>query len=454
MAVAARQQELFTDPLEPRVLPNGGWPFWTLNTRLPDGGRLEQQPYRLHQLEFVLGHVRRDVDTFMSQAFFSRPCRRALHVAWLTHAYVDLDLYKLPVPPNPGEAGIQLRMFCNDEGIPEPSAIVFSGRGIYLKWMWSAPIPRAAAGRAVAVNRALVRRFAAWGADPAAVDISRILRVVGTTNSRSGEAARLLWQAERGGQPLTHDFDLFADEILPHTLAEIQAFRATAAVRKAELHVLSQERGRRRALRESEQARQAGQRPFVPEDWHWGVIEDLRTLSRLRSPDGLVQPGSRDMFGHVGACQLARVIPAGQLWAEVQAWARIILPPDYANSETFARHCSTLLHDARRAAAGELDTHRGRSVTPVYTYGKESLIERLQVTADEMPHMTRLIDADEKRRRDREAWRADHSGKDRREWMGENSAEREKPWVADGISRATWYRRKAGSEEGCCAVVT
>ena len=35
---ATRQAELFTDPLEPRILPHGGWPFWTLNTL--DKGRM------------------------------------------------------------------------------------------------------------------------------------------------------------------------------------------------------------------------------------------------------------------------------------------------------------------------------------------------------------------------------------------------------------------------------
>ena len=144
----------FVDPLEPRILPRGGWPFWTLNTQRP-GQRMTQHPYRLTELEYVLRHVRQDVDTYMSQAFFARPCRRAVHVAWITHGYVDLDIYKLPVPPNPGMAAIFLRTFCRDEGIPEPSIIVFSGRGIYCKWMWSSPLPRAAAGRAVAVNRAL-----------------------------------------------------------------------------------------------------------------------------------------------------------------------------------------------------------------------------------------------------------------------------------------------------------
>jgi hypothetical protein len=62
-----------------------------------------------------------------------------------------------------------------------------------------------------------------------------------------------------------------------------------------------------------------------------------------------------------------------------------------------------LLSNARRAIAGERITFNGRSVTPIYTCGAATMIERLQITSDEMRHMTRLIDRDEKRRRDRVA---------------------------------------------------
>ena len=424
------QRELsFTDPLEPRVLPRGGWPFWTLNTQSP-GGHMAQRPYRLRDMEWVLRHVRPDLDTYMSQAFFARPCRRSVHVAWLTHAYVDLDLYKLPIPPQPGVAGIWLRTFCADEGIPEPSLIVFSGRGIYCKWCWSSPIPRAAAGRAVAVNRALVRRFEEWGADPRAVDVSRILRVVGTTNSKSGMAAETLWQAERNGDVLTYDFELFADEVLKYTMEEIRGFREQARLRAEEHQREAEHQG----------ARHTSRRPFIAEDWCCGILEDLRTLATLRW-GGIVQPGYRATFAHVGACCLAHYTSPDQLWHEISAWGRLILPPDYTNSERFRRECSTLLLAAQRAAAGGTDTYRGRQVTPIYTYRASTLVEQLQITPNEERQMTRLISDGEKYRRKVEARRA--AGMiGRAEWLTENTIERDQPWRAEGVSRATWFRRR------------
>ena len=61
--------------------------------------------------------------------------------------------------------------------------------------------------------------------------------------------------------------------------------------------------------------------------------------------------------------------------------------------------------------------------------------------------MTRLISDGEKRRRDREAWRAAHTGRTREEWLAGNGASRAKPWEAESISRATWYRRRQAEQE-------
>ena len=459
-AAATGQPELpFSDPLEPRILPRAGWPFWTLNTLRPEGGGMRQRVYRLHQMEWVLARIRKDRDTYLSQGFFAAPCRRALHLAWCTHAYVDLDTYKAPrlAGLTPEQVAGRLVLFCRDEGLPLPTVVIFSGRGIYAKWCWSAPIPRAA-GRAVAVNKALVRIFAEFGADPIAVDVSRLLRVVGTLNTKSGDTARILWLNQANGAPVTYDFDSFADEVLPYTLEQIRGFRADAARRRAEVHVLSHERALREGRRAAEAHRSGGggRRAFVPEDWHWGVVEDLRCLA-WRRHGGQVpyadQQGPEaakvgpDLFGFHGACQLARVIPAPQLWHEIRAWARLILPPDYLDGEAFARHCSTLLDRAKRAAAGESVDYKGRRVSPIYAFRKQTIIEQLRITPEEERRMTRLISDAEKRRRDREAWRAAHTGRTREEWLVENGASRAKPWEAEGISRATWYHRRQAEQE-------
>ena len=62
-----------------------------------------------------------------------------------------------------------------------------------------------------------------------------------------------------------------------------------------------------------------------------------------------------------------------------------------------------------------MDWH-GHARTPVWTYTKQTLIERLQVTPDEERRITRLISTQEKRRRERETYRASHTGQSREEY--------------------------------------
>lgn len=418
------QQQLelpYLNPVEERSLPK--WGFWTLNTRV-DKRRLAQRTYTVEKIGFVLTHIRRDVDSYMSQCFFSKPNRRALNVAYVTHAYVDLDTYNAEwLVGRPVDEMVNIiRMFCSDEAIPEPSYIISSGRGIYLKWAWTHPLPRAAVGRCVAVNRELVRRFQSFGADPKAVDMSRILRVIGTTNTKSGKIVEIVYLNDVSGTVVGYDFDLFADELLPYSMAQIRSFRDQATA--APVAILSHERQKRRTGT-----------VVAWEQWHWGVLEDLRNLMDLRGW-GVVPEGHRDLFGHIGACQLAQVFPAHTLWHEVLAWARLILPHGYVETE-LRGHASSLLDRAKRAASGEKVEFAGKLRSPIYTYRKSTMIDLLQIVPAEMEALGFLIDKREKYRRSNERRRKTRH--DRAEYEA-RSLSATKPWENLGMSRASWYR--------------
>lgn len=426
------------NPLEGRVLPPSGW-WWLV--QIPRRGFVRQSQYQLNQLASVLAAKGKGVDVYMSQCIFRKTSRSAVDLTHITHAYVDLDVYNTEVMSDGKGIDIVARMVlleCDDFGIPKPSCIIHSGRGLYLKWFWRQPVPSSEAGRAVAINKALVQFFRDFGADRAAVDMSRILRVVGSVNSRSGNRVEVLWTNDVGGDVLRYDFNTFADEFLRPPLARVGGI---APMRPARA-------GRKDAPWETvEQQQRLGRKLFHRADWHLGVLADLRRLAELRHDSGIVQVAGAgcqaglDLFGHLGACQLAMVIPAPQLPAEIEAWGRQILPDWYIDGE-FSRHCSTLLDRARQAAAGERVQHGGKNVSPNWTYNKDTLIDLLEITPAEMRQMTRLIDGDEKRHRDREAWRASHTGQDRTAYLAANSVSRDKPWKAEGISRATWYRRQ------------
>ncbi|WP_176251168.1 hypothetical protein [Sulfitobacter sp. HGT1] len=430
------QFDLF-DPIESRQLPKYGW--WTLNTKYPDG--LKQTPYKLGQMEFVLNHCRKDVDQYMSQAFFATANRRAINISAITHGFVDLDVYDpkrniRAASFTHSEMVTAIRMFCDDEGIPQPTMIISSGRGYYLKWMWDQPLPRKLAGVYTALLAGLIECFESFGSDRSCKDLSRILRVVGTVNSKNGERAKILDIAECNGQPLTHRFEEVCNQVFKYSFDQVKEFRREAAeFEKRKKHYSPAQIKAFAAYK----ARKSGLSTHAWTDWHWKVVEDILTLTGMRG--GRIKEGQRAIFGHLLGCNLAPVVAPGQLYHELVAYSRMILPSDYIEKE-LKNHASTLMSRYKDAQAGKTVEYNGKQYSPVYTYSKDRMIELLGIERDEMKNMTALIDTREKY--DRKNEKRSTTGLSREEYEGK-SLSKTKPWEAMGISRATYYRRvKAG----------
>ena len=188
---------------------------------------LEQRGNRVHQqmatISSLAEHIQKRAgarDCWISQGEFFKPDRKVVNLARMQVAFVDLDTYKTARFENiQHEAQLgQLLTFCYDEQIPEPSIIIFSGRGLQAKWLFSAPVPAAALPRWAAVQRALNSLLSDFGADPQAMDASRVLRLDGTVSSRSGEIIRMVHRAvtpTMGAERLAsgavaYDFDTLA----------------------------------------------------------------------------------------------------------------------------------------------------------------------------------------------------------------------------------------------------
>lgn len=445
MSEPLRKQQLqfdFHDPQEPRSLPKYG--YWTLNTKTQSGG-LRQRIYKLDQLEFVLKHCNKDVDTYMSQAFFAKQNRRAINVSSITHAFVDLDIYNTDKAHfSRDQMVMAIRIFCEDEGIPAPTMIISSGRGYYLKWMWDNPLPRKLAGVFTAALQRLIYLFQGFGSDSKCRDISRILRVVGTTNSKSGTRAEILHIEEEDGRPISYRFEDFCTEIFEHSFQDIREYREAAQERKKERKQYSP--AQIRSFR-AWKARKAGLHSNSWLDWHWRVVEDILTLGAMRNQNGLGVPeGQRDIIGHLMGCNLAPVVQPGQLWLELVEHSRMILPSGYIEGE-LRSHASTLLDRYKAAQEGKTVTYKGRQVSPVYTYSKDRMIELLEIERHEMKSMSALIDTREKY--DRKNAKRSKTGLSREDWketVKAGSAKETKPWEALGISRASYYRKKKSGD--------
>lgn len=116
--------------------------------------------------------------------------RNRRRVQWLTACFVDLDTYS--VGKSLEEVSAEVRRLESSGELPIASAIVHSGRGIWLLWFLEAdegPTPiRARAGpvaRFAEIQSALVGRLFDLGADPQASDACRVIRIPGSMNSKS-----------------------------------------------------------------------------------------------------------------------------------------------------------------------------------------------------------------------------------------------------------------------------
>lgn len=388
MALALRQQELF----EPeQYLQNAnGRAFFALLRSEPGRSYKKQTCYpvdSMHAVLQALGSVDRQQDTWISQAEFYAPTRRLVHLSKLGLLFTDLDTYKLNITAGPEQQAEQLLRICEDQGLPEPSLIVFSGRGLQAKWLLQTALPQAALPRWNAMQGVINERLQSFGADARALDASRVLRLVQTINTKSGEVVRVLHHSDK-----RYDFDKLAKQLLPFDRNS----------RKA-----AQEGGQLVLLRpgpgESHQVTNtSGLHQFMGFKLAWDRLADLRTLALLRKEKGGAVPdGQRDCFVFLAAVFLAQAtVDAARFYDELRVLAREFVPHWTAAQARDA--ASAALARMRSYVAGQRIEFGGLLVDPRYRFRNETLISRrwLNVTVEEEKQLQTIISESEARSRD------------------------------------------------------
>ena len=376
----SRQLPLF-EPLDEASLylpPNGG--YFALLTAGSDGKK-HQKSYPISELETALQLIDPRRDSWISQAIFWTSARRVANVKSLSLSFLDIDYYKADMGWSNGKTPEQVAenfmQICDVEGIPRPSLVIHSGRGIQPKWLYENSIPRLALPRWNAVEKELVRKLQPYGVDSAVRDAARVLRIVQTTNSRSGTVCRIVGMTPGdNGKPKMYGFDNLCEYILPH------------ARKQQRIEGVSQEQERKKRSGNG----------FTLATLNWARLEDLRTLVRLR---GGVDEGMRMKFlmYTMNFLALSGQVSAKSFYAEAAVIAREI-DPSWSFRQGDLR---TVFEKMIKARAGEKVSFFGREVTPLYTPKTETLIDVLGVTSEEMEHLTTIIDDDVRRRRNANA---------------------------------------------------
>jgi hypothetical protein len=345
----------------------GGWREWS---------------YEVSELPDVIPLYAGLEDVYVSQQrfFFGRRKKNLKEIGSL---YVDIDFHKIPELAGMDARGVldDVLVALERARIPAPTMAIASGRGLYAVWLLSESVPGAAGPRWDACEKRLLGVLEPFGADPGAIDASRVLRLCGTVNSRSGKTVELI--ATPGEK---WSFDDLANEILPYTREELYDIRVQRAAR---------------AARMPSKSRQRPSKGFT-QTTLWEVrLEDLHRLRKLRHPrtSGRLPSGERDAWLFIAGVAMSWMAEPRVLKDELWKLARQVASWDDAESES---RFQAISERVRMLAKGETVEWRGGRIDPRYKFKNETIIRELGITDGEMKEMQVLISKDEKRRRNTE----------------------------------------------------
>lgn len=359
---------------------------------------VRQRSYRIESLPRILQALDPALDTWISQAEFRAPNRRTVNLLRVSLCFVDLDTYKIPAlaERSPEALAAALRYHCAEEGLPPPSLIIYSGRGLQAKWLLTRPLPSRAVIRWSEVQRALGQRLKPLGADAQARDASRVLRLVNTVNTRSGEMASVISVTEgEDGEPLRYGFEYLAECCLPRSRAEQRAFLEADWEAGRRSRPARQGKERRRPIEGGESE---GLQRLSGKRLAWDRLEDLRLLCRLRGWDTTGVPQGTQtlmLFWQINFLLLSEAVHPQHMWQEARELAARL--PGW--SKDLNSTLGTLYRKALEFEAGQEFEFQGRRYPALYTPKNPTLIELFAITPEEERQLTTVVSREEAARR-------------------------------------------------------
>lgn len=305
--------------------------------------------------------------------------------------------------------------------LPPPSAVVNSGRGLHLYWLHQ-PLPAQALGVWQRVQNTLLAALQDIGGDPAARDCTRVLRLVGSVNSKSASLVQGLVL-----DPQPWDFRLLCDEVLGYREPEKRAEVRSLAVARA---------------RQQRPISDLGRAGGIYHRWQL-VYNDLAQIASWHFLGGIPEK-NRNNWLFLNAVALSWFAEPATLADELgqlaKAWTPTQTAEDIRDALKQPLERAQKAADARKSL-GDDCKYLPDDKEPRYRYSRARLYELMQplIPADEAHKLRAIIPESIWAARQRE-----YKGNkiSRSEYLAANTVSRDKPWEALGIARATYYRKK------------
>lgn len=354
--------------------------------------KYRQKIYEVEQLPFVLKNLYYDWDNYISQGIFYKPNRRIVNLWSIGLCYVDLDTYKIKELQNIPTHKIVDLIFAYSElmNIPEPSLVIYSGNGIYLKWLFEKAVPKRALPRWNAVQKKLIELFKDFGADPQARDASRVLRIPGTTNTKTGLKVEIVIEKPN----IRYDFEEFSRQILPLE-------RPKRAIKNARI-VLPHSNAKNSLAKSCKATTCKGKKfSFTPAQLWWDRLQDIRTYVQLRWK-GKVPEGYRDIVLFLSYIALGWIDPINTLvygleFEQLIKEYGITMPRKeiFAYMSTARKRLAQMIEDKKKGKEFDPSQH-------LYLYKTETIIDMLDIEPEYQMYLKTLVSKEIQRKKDRE----------------------------------------------------
>lgn len=337
-----------------------------------DKNKYRQRSYKSSELDLVKEYVGKE-DVFISQGIFYRYSRKQEHLKQIGLNFVDLDCYKNPYFKKMAKEELLkvILLFCRHQNILTPSVVVYSGNGFQLKWFYEKPLIAQALPRWQAVQKYLIKKFESLNSDPVARDCSRVFRLEGSINSKTGNKVEVLYNSE-----LRYDFEFICEEFLPVLRSELEA-----------------KKKKKEALKKTKEKRN-----FFRTSLSEARYEDLVRLAELR---GGVKEGERmtHLFWRMNFLALSGKVTLENFEKKASKIVEEMTPGwfEYERREQI-KELSTLFGKLR-SFLGQGKFIKGE--IPLYTPKNRTLIEIFNIREEEMPYLKTIISIQEKKRRRR-----------------------------------------------------
>lgn len=342
------------------------------------GGRWHERILTHDEARFAAAAMNGAQDCYLSQHGFNGRNRRIQSLRVLTSCAIDLDYYNRPALAGLTPDAVMARIFARHAWLPQPSALFDSGRGAYLQWAFAQPLSAHQLADWQAVMDALIKLLEPFGADPNAKDASRVFRIVGTVNSKSGRTVTAHQLGPRVSFETLH-------------CAVLDAYRLDQQQRK--LQQIPTVANKRRSHRPVSVGAPGRTQVLKPYALALARLLDYRTLAKLRGTPRLTDGRHRLLYAYAISMCWFRTDVAGVI-AECGSFAT----EHFLDAQHYtARRIQSILERVENPARPHI--WNGRQIANRYRIRNDTLIRLLDITPDEMRHLKTLIDSPERQRR-------------------------------------------------------